>query len=171
MYGDIAPPFLFYEDICFKVLQYLFLNTLSLKFMRNQAICVILNHQKKNKKKFRCLTPIAIPLSILIWFKTNHLEKNRKWLITFLHVFPVKAVATNKPEKVSIITCAYFNFPKSEIWVRPISHNSLGISSWIKTIMCYRKKLKTLWTSLWKLTCTFSRNTKLLSQAIAILMM
>ena len=69
MYGDIAPPFLFYEVICFKVLQYLFLNTLSLKIMRKQAICVILNHQKKKKtkkKKLRCLTPIAIPLSILI---------------------------------------------------------------------------------------------------------
>ena len=65
MYGDIAPPFLFYEVICFKVLQYLFLNTLSLKIMRKQAICVILNHQKK-KKKPKCLTPIAIPLSILI---------------------------------------------------------------------------------------------------------
>jgi hypothetical protein len=55
MYGDIAPPFLFYEVICFKVLQYLFLNTLSLKIMRNQAICVILNHQKKKQKKTQML--------------------------------------------------------------------------------------------------------------------
>jgi hypothetical protein len=27
----------------------------------------------------------------------------------------VKAVATRKPEKVSIFTCTYFKFPKSEI--------------------------------------------------------
>jgi hypothetical protein len=36
-------------------------------------------------------------------------------MTTFLVAFPVKAVATRKPEKESIVTCAYFIFLKSEI--------------------------------------------------------
>ena len=41
---------------------------------------------------------------------------------------PIKALATRSPEKLSIVTCTYFTFLKSEIWVPSICNNWLGIS-------------------------------------------
>ena len=60
---------------------------------------------------------------------------HRQWLIILLVAFLVRAVATRKPEKVSIVTCAYFIFLKSEIWVS-ICNNWLSISPQELTPLC-----------------------------------
>jgi hypothetical protein len=66
-------------------------------------------------KHLKCLTVIAsyIICFNLIW-NTKH-RKIMQAMTIFLVASSVKAFATRKPEKVSVVTCAYFTFLKSEI--------------------------------------------------------
>ena len=133
-YGYVTPPFILWQ-YCFKVSQYLFLNTMSLRIIRNPSN---MGNIKMSTKHLKCLTVIASSIICfdLIWNTKHKINEYRQWLLTFLVASPVKTVATGKLEKVSVVTCTYFNFPKSEIWVTSIRDNLLGMSPRGLTPLC-----------------------------------
>ena len=145
-------------------------NTQSLRIIRNPSNMTSIKLLTKHHK---CLTVMASNFMSSCHFEHQEQKNNvgnDQFLIQLLILLKQLQIESMRRYQYSYVHCLTF------LKFRYISNIHLPyliryMFSRINTIMQYRKKLRTLKTSFYKLTCTFSRNTKLLSQPISILMM